>query len=472
MATNPIFRYPLDPTGTDPDNKVIGEEHTLPNRPIRALAPNYGLFFTESVVLIDLNTQQPLTSSQFRCVEMQELPTARYAKEICSVILIEDTAVSNNVALTYQALGGEYSYNSQALVDMVNHMDTENRPVNWPNILNKPAGYNPAPHYHDSGDIYGFEYVVHALDRLRQAVFIGDEAAHDELRRYIDDAIGGSNGDLAGLANQLQQHEQNNNNPHATTKAQVGLTNVDNFATASVIDAQAGTATNLFMTPASVKAAIEQFAPALNHTHSFVDLQNKPTTLQGYGVTAVDVSGLITTANSVRVTSGGGASTIMNASSMTFNGTNAVPQGAISCSTSTATVHNGTLTYTAANHSFVGAIGSSGDVTYYASDKRLKKNIRRIENASDKVEAIGGFIYDWDLELCSDLGFTPSASTEHGLIAQEVQKVLPEAVVPTAFNDEYLTVKYHRLVPLLVAALSEHAETIRLLRQDIQSLQG
>lgn len=472
MATNPIFRYPLDPTGVDPDNKVIGEEHTLPNRPIRALAPNYGLFFTESVVLVDLNTQQPLTSGQFRCVEMQELPTARYAKEICSVILIEDTSVSNNVALTYQVLGGDYSYNSQALVDMVNHMDTENRPVNWPDVLNKPPGYNPAPHYHDSGDIYGFEYVVHALDRLRQAVFIGDEAAHDELRRYIDDAINNSSGNVAALANQLMLHEQNTSNPHSTTKAQVGLPLVDNYATATIIEAQAGSAANLFMTPASVKAAIEQFAPALNHTHAFVDLTGKPTTLFGYGVTAVDVAGLITTANSVRVTSSGGASTITNASSLTFNGTNAVVQGAISCSTSNAVANNGTLTYTAATHNFVGAIGSSGDVTYYASDARLKKNIRKINDAVGTLREIGGYQYEWDLERCEKLGFIPNGESEHGLIAQFVEKVFPEGVAPAAFDSEYLTVRYHRLVPLLVAAVVEQSEQILALQQEIQTLKG
>jgi len=55
----------------------------------------------------------------------------------------------------------------------------------------------------------------------------------------------------------LNAHLNNSSNPHGTTKAQVGLGNVDNFQTASNAQAMAGTATNLFMTPAGTKALFD-----------------------------------------------------------------------------------------------------------------------------------------------------------------------------------------------------------------------
>lgn len=55
----------------------------------------------------------------------------------------------------------------------------------------------------------------------------------------------------------LNLHLNNSANPHGTTKAQVQLGNVDNFSTASIAQAQAGTATNLFMTPATTKALFQ-----------------------------------------------------------------------------------------------------------------------------------------------------------------------------------------------------------------------
>ena len=120
----------------------------------------------------------------------------------------------------------------------------------------------------------------------------------------------------------------------------------------------------------------------------------------------------------------------------------------------------------------LGAIGSSGDVTYYASDARLKKNIRKINDAVGMLREIGGYQYEWDLERCEKLGFIPNGESEHGLIAQFVEKVFPEGVAPAAFDSEYLTVRYHRLVPLLVAAVVEQSEQILSLQQEIQTLKG
>ena len=96
-----------------------------------------------------------------------------------------------------------------------------------------------------------------------------------------------------------------------------------------------------------------------------------------------------------------------------------------------------------------------GDIAAFASDDRLKTNKVGISNALDKVNALSGFTYNWN-EFASEQGnqFDPTKRFV-GVSAQEVQKVLPEAVTPAPFNDEYLTVKYDKLVPLLIEAIKE-----------------
>jgi hypothetical protein len=104
-----------------------------------------------------------------------------------------------------------------------------------------------------------------------------------------------------------------------------------------------------------------------------------------------------------------------------------------------------------------GDIAASGDiVAYYTSDKRLKDNIQPIQNALDKVNELGGYTFDWNEEL-------QKARKGHdiGVIAQEVQSVLPEVVVER--DNGYLGVDYQKLVPVLIEAIKELSEKVKLL---------
>jgi hypothetical protein len=107
-------------------------------------------------------------------------------------------------------------------------------------------------------------------------------------------------------------------------------------------------------------------------------------------------------------------------------------------------------------------LSCSGDITAFASDERLKTNFEPIENAVDKVLQLRGFTYNFN-EIGEGLGF--DTSIRHaGVSAQEVQAVLPEAVCPAPASDEYLTVKYDKLVPLLIEAIKELKEEIKELK--------
>jgi len=108
-------------------------------------------------------------------------------------------------------------------------------------------------------------------------------------------------------------------------------------------------------------------------------------------------------------------------------------------------------------------VRSSGDViAYYSSDFALKENINPIANALDKVSQLGGYNFDWKdthLETRGGLDDMFVKKSDVGIIAQEVQKVLPEAVGKR--EDGTLGVRYELLVPLLVESIKELSEKVK-----------
>lgn len=98
----------------------------------------------------------------------------------------------------------------------------------------------------------------------------------------------------------------------------------------------------------------------------------------------------------------------------------------------------------------VGAITSDGDITAFASssDIRKKENIDRIENALDKVLRVGGYTYNF---IGDDRRIT-------GVIAQEIEEILPEAVYEIddpQFGSQTKAVRYGNIVGLLIEAIKE-----------------
>ena len=114
-----------------------------------------------------------------------------------------------------------------------------------------------------------------------------------------------------------------------------------------------------------------------------------------------------------------------------------------------------------------GAITATGDITAFSSDNRLKVRIGNIENALSKVQQLNGFHYT-NSDIAKSLGYTTD-ELQVGVSAQEVQAVLPEVVVLAPIDrlvlesgeivsktgENYLTVKYEKIVPLIIEAIKE-----------------
>jgi hypothetical protein len=99
-----------------------------------------------------------------------------------------------------------------------------------------------------------------------------------------------------------------------------------------------------------------------------------------------------------------------------------------------------------------GEILATNNITAYYSDMRLKNKLGNIDNALSKVMTLSGFYYEAN-ETAQALGY--EVKKEVGVSAQEVQAIMPEVVAPAPIDNQYLTVRYEKLVPLLIEAIKE-----------------
>jgi hypothetical protein len=99
-----------------------------------------------------------------------------------------------------------------------------------------------------------------------------------------------------------------------------------------------------------------------------------------------------------------------------------------------------------------GEIRATNNITAYYSDDRLKTRLGTIDGALAKLKTLDGFYYEAN-QTAVDLGY--EVKKEVGVSAQQVQAIMPEVVAPAPIDEKYLTVRYERLVPLLIEAIKE-----------------
>jgi hypothetical protein len=107
-----------------------------------------------------------------------------------------------------------------------------------------------------------------------------------------------------------------------------------------------------------------------------------------------------------------------------------------------------------------GEIRATNNVIAFYSDDRLKTRLGNIEDALAKIKTLDTFYYEAN-ETAQALGYKPIRDV--AVSAQQVQAIMPETVAPAPIDDKYLTVRYERLVPLLIAAIKELEAKVALL---------
>jgi hypothetical protein len=140
--------------------------------------------------------------------------------------------------------------------------------------------------------------------------------------------------------------------------------------------------------------------------------------------------------------------------------------------TSSTTIGNSQITDDGTTVSFAGALGvgtsspttaglirATNDViAFYSSDERLKDNKVLLTEALDKVNQLNGYEFDW----IPMVGIHENEGHDIGVIAQEVEKILPEVV--TTRDNGYKAVKYEKIVALLIEAIKELSNEVKELK--------
>ena len=106
----------------------------------------------------------------------------------------------------------------------------------------------------------------------------------------------------------------------------------------------------------------------------------------------------------------------------------------------------------------------------------MKDRVEVIKDPLGKIEKLSGILYNWNQKAHKLVGYDRDERMV-GLFAQDLKEVLPEAVRPAPFDvdsvqgmsktgEQYLTIQYEKIVPLLVEAIKELKNQVDELKGD------
>ena len=225
--SNATVAYPFDPTGTRASNKITAEHLTIAPPELSEflfLIPAAAPFFKDSMQVVHLPSQRTL-------VEGIDYVVSHYfhdasmacAKPIYGSLTFTDNRMTGAVRLSYQTLGGDWVLEAAKIIQILSNKLVNPRRVTWEQIADLPYAFPTIDHEWHLDDLVGMSEMVQVLEGIRDALIASGEGG-------------------------LQTHIADKENPHQVTKAQVGLGNVENYPVATVAEAQAGTATNRYLT--------------------------------------------------------------------------------------------------------------------------------------------------------------------------------------------------------------------------------
>jgi hypothetical protein len=244
------------------------------------------------------------------------------------------------------------------------------------------------------------------------------------------------------------------------------IVNGDINASAAIVDTKLATISTALKVSNSATTATNA------NTASAIVARDASGNFSAGTITATLTGAASSVANILTIGSGLGGSSYNGSAAVTITNTGVTSNVAgtgitVSGATGAVTISIPQAITTSSNVQFggvgVGTAGASnevratGEVTaFYSSDARLKENVTPITNALEKLSQIRGVEFDWTQSHIDSRGGEDGYFVRRhdvGVIAQEVEAVLPEVVADR--EDGFKAVKYEKLVPLLIEAIKE-----------------
>lgn len=311
------YAWEFDPYASNTQNYIKAERHVLQKdtgNGFHFIIPKAAPFFLKDIKVVHVQSGKVLDQG----LDWQpgwgfELATRRTLMPVYGAICVLDKELNGTFEIEYRTIGGEYTLDQQTLLEYLMNVAYDPRVTTWESVLDKPVYFNPLEHAFNVEDFVGMEETVGALDRIRDAILQAAERIYPSLAVHLKDHANPHNTtkDQVGLglvenfpmatdaeaaagtarnrymspattaamiaaisSESVAGHVSNKNNPHNTTKAHVGLGLVDNYATATIAEAEAGTAPDKFLTVAAGAAMIRKLA--IGDVSAHINNKNNP----------------------------------------------------------------------------------------------------------------------------------------------------------------------------------------------------
>ena len=209
--------YPLDPTGLSPGNKITDEVHVLTEinaATYRILIPTFAPFYLDNLVLKHIDSTGIVTTLIPDVDYTICLPYVGASRSIGKMIhggiTINTLLVNGLLKIDYQTLGGDWCADASIVRSRLADLIYNPRTTIWDMVTNKPNAFPPINHPQDFDTFYGQKELIDSVNKLSLTIATGVNPSLDIIK-----------------------HLTNNNNPHSVSKAQIGLSLVENHSTAT-----------------------------------------------------------------------------------------------------------------------------------------------------------------------------------------------------------------------------------------------
>ncbi len=262
----PPVSYPLDTTGIASSNLIVNELHTLTeinDFTYRIIIPTFAPFYLNNLLVEHVSSSNVVTALvadvDYTICLVYNSASRALGRMLYGGITINTELINGTIRVSYQTLGGDWTADPQYVLEQLAEHVYNPRITIWDIVTDKPNQFPPSPHDNNIDTTYGYQEL---LDKINEVIT----------------SIIANNADPSALLTHLLDF----NNPHSTTKAHVGLSNVANIPVATdqeVIDKEVidkhitlrqAVTLDLFNTD-TIEASIATKANIV-HTHTKADI--------------------------------------------------------------------------------------------------------------------------------------------------------------------------------------------------------
>lgn len=182
-----VQKYAFDPSAVSPNNAVIDEAHDLTVDNNRIIVPRNGPFYTSGLIVGRQSGQNLILEQDYVPVYLYQAATMATGHEVMTAIaIVNDNIVADELLLDYQVVGGEYSSEATAIIEVVENLEQVDLTAYWDDIRNKPVVFPPEDHKHDAHDLVGLSGLTQALSDIKDAIDINNSDMLADIREQLD----------------------------------------------------------------------------------------------------------------------------------------------------------------------------------------------------------------------------------------------------------------------------------------------